>query len=145
MSKAPEGYDLSYDRPSVSEYLRLREDGGLSSYTREAAEKGLPGSLFAVTLRKDGRAIGMGRLIGDGGCFFQIVDIVVDSDHRGQGLGKVIMTALMDYIEETLPDTAYVSLLADVPANQLYTQYGFRETAPKTLGMSYRVRRNNEG
>ncbi|WP_373454357.1 hypothetical protein [Cereibacter changlensis] len=27
----------------------------------------------------------MGRLIGDGGCFFQIVDIAVDPSHQGQG------------------------------------------------------------
>jgi ribosomal protein S18 acetylase RimI-like enzyme len=81
----------------------------------------------------------MGRLIGDGGCFFQIVDIAVDPRHQGKGLGKAIMSRLMAYVTEALPSSAYVSLIADVPANRLYEQYGFKETAPASLGMAYRV------
>lgn len=101
---------------------------------------GLPGSLYAVCVELEGETIGMGRVIGDGGCFVQIVDIAVDPDHQGQGLGKRIMTALMAWIDTELPNSTYVSLLADVPADQLYAQYGFKPTAPRTIGMSYRVK-----
>ena len=34
------------------------------------------------------------------------------------------------HIETELPASAYVSLIADVPANRLYEQFGFKETAP---------------
>lgn len=132
----------THDVPSVEEYLRLRQQGGLSAFSPPAARIGLQGTLHAVTLRHDGKAIGMGRLIGDGGCFFQIVDIAVEPRYRGQGLGKRIMAALMDYIDKNLPATAFVSLLADVPADRLYAQSGFTPTAPESLGMSYRVKRD---
>lgn len=33
----------------------------------------------------------MGRVIGDGGTTFQIVDIAVDPDYQGQGYGRVIL------------------------------------------------------
>lgn len=89
----------------------------------------------------DGVAIGMGRLIGDGGCFFQVVDIAVHPEHQGRGLGKAIMEAIMTYVSQELPDSAYVSLIADVPANKLYEKFGFLETAPRSLGMAYRVGR----
>ena len=81
----------------------------------------------------------MGRVVGDGGCFLQIVDIVVAPRYQGKGLGKQIMFALMERAKSDLPETAFLSLLADVPADRLYAQFGFVETAPASLGMSYRV------
>ena len=35
----------------------------------------------------------MGRVIGDGGLFFQVVDIAVEPAHQGRGLGKAIVAA----------------------------------------------------
>ncbi|WP_374636861.1 GNAT family N-acetyltransferase [Paracoccus sp. (in: a-proteobacteria)] len=132
-------YEIFNAPPSVDEYLRLRAVAGLSAFSQEAAAKGLAGTIFAVVLRRGGTAIGMGRLIGDGGCFFQIVDIAVDPSCQGRGLGKVIMGALMAFVTEQLPESAYVSLIADVPANRLYEQFGFAETAPRSLGMARRA------
>jgi ribosomal protein S18 acetylase RimI-like enzyme len=125
--------------PSVEDYLHLRSVAGLTPFSREAAMKGLPNSVFAVQILHEGKAIGMGRLIGDGGCFFQVTDIAVHPDHQGRGLGKAIMAALMDYVGNELPASAYISLIADVPANRLYENFGFKETAPRSLGMAYRI------
>lgn len=125
--------------PTVKEYLRLRSVAGLSAFSEEAATKGLAGTLFSVVVEHDGTAIGMGRLIGDGGCFVQVVDIAVDPQHQGRSLGKAIMTALTGYITANLPPSAYVSLIADVPANTLYEKFGFEETAPRSVGMARRA------
>lgn len=133
-------YQIAHQVPSVEDYLRLRAAGGLSAFSSNAAKIGLKGTLFSAVVLYHGTIVGMGRLIGDGGCFFQITDIAVDPAHRGRGLGKAIMSALMSHVEAELPGTAYVSLIADVPANTLYEQFGFRETAPRSLGMAYRVR-----
>ncbi len=133
--------DLTEKPPSVEDYLRLRREGGLSAFSPDAVEIGLKGTLFAVTLYCEGEAIGMGRIVGDGGCFVQIVDIAVDPRFRGQGLGKLMMSSLMNWAKRELPETAFLSLLADVPANKLYEQFGFTETAPASLGMSCRIAR----
>lgn len=133
-------YSVVAETPSVEDYLRLRAVCGLSPFSREAVEIGLPRSVFAVQVVHEGSTIGMGRVIGDGGCFFQVTDIAVDPAHQGRGLGKAIMAALMQHVNEKLPASAYVSLIADVPANRLYEQFGFVETAPKSLGMAYRVK-----
>lgn len=134
-----QSYDTIARVPTLGEYLRLRDAAGLGAFTGQAAARGLAGTVFAVVIEQDGQAIGMGRLIGDGGCFFQVVDIAVDPAHQGRGLGKAIMAALSEYISGRLPASAYVSLIADVPANRLYEQFGFRETAPRSLGMARRV------
>lgn len=125
--------------PTPDEYLHLRAAAGLSPFSRAAAELALPNTIFAVVIEEAGRAIGMGRLIGDGGCFFQIVDIAVDPAFQGRGLGKRIMAGLMAHVA-TLPKGAYVSLIADTPADRLYAQFGFVATAPRSLGMAYRVK-----
>jgi len=137
----PPAYSTFARTPSVEEYLHLRAVAGLSPFSKEAAIQGLKGTAFAVVIVQEDKAIGMGRLIGDGGCFFQVVDIAVDPQHQGRGLGKAIMDAIMQHVNAELPDSAYVSLIADVPANKLYEKFGFQETAPRSLGMAYRVKK----
>jgi ribosomal protein S18 acetylase RimI-like enzyme len=78
----------------------------------------------------------MGRIVGDGGCNFEIVDMAVHPDFQRQGLGKRIMESLMTYLRETAPKTAYVSLIADDGAPALYRQFGFEFTAPASVGMA---------
>ena len=81
-------------------YRHLRVISGLSAKSIEASEKGLPNSLFTVLLKKGKQPIGMGRVIGDGGCFCQVVDICVHPEFQGQGLGKQIMQAISNYIRK---------------------------------------------
>lgn len=131
--------ELIAQTPSTEVYLQIRAGGGLSGYAPEAAEIGLKNSLFSVMLLDDGKPVGMGRVIGDGGCFVQVTDIVVLPDYQGLGLGKRIMAAITEFLETELPPTAYASLIADVPANRLYEQFGFKETAPRSVGMARRV------
>ena len=129
-------YELIVATPGVDDYRRLRKVSGLSEKTQAAAEAGLPNSWFAVTIRHGGRAVGMGRIIGDGGTAFQIVDIAVEPEHQGQGLGKRIMTALVDHLRANAPASAYVSLIADGDARHLYAKFGFEPVMPASIGMA---------
>ncbi len=132
-------YHLVEQVPSIDVYLALRQGAGLSPFSHAAAERGLKGTVFGVCIMQGNDVVGMGRIIGDGGCFFQVTDIAVLPDHQGRGLGKRIMAALVGYLQDHVPATAYVSLIADVPANRLYEQFGFRETAPRSVGMAMKI------
>ena len=114
--------------PSVEDYVRLRSEAGLGLKSPAAAAKGLPNSLFAITVVHEGEAVGMGRVIGDGGCFLEVVDIAVVPEHRGRGLGRRIMQEVMGFIEGNALPGAYVSLITDSPA--FYERFGFRRSAP---------------
>ena len=81
----------------------------------------------------------MGRIIGDHGCFYQLVDIAIIPDMQGLGLGRVIMDTLTDYLNNHLPPGAYVSLIADLPADKLYQKYGFEYTNPHSVGMYRKI------
>lgn len=134
------GYKIVLGAPGATDYLRLRVAAGLSAKTAEQAAKGLPNTWFGVTLLHNGKAIGMGRIIGDGGTAFQIVDIALEPEHHGKGLGKAIMSALMDHLRTHAPQGAYVSLIADGDARHLYAKYGFEPVMPHSIGMATLVK-----
>ena len=134
-----EDYRLLSETPSAEDYLRLRIMAGLTPKTAEGATAGLPNTVFAVVIRKGDEVVGMGRVIGDGGLFFQVVDIAVLPEHQGLGLGKAIVGALVDHLRATAPKGAYVSLMADGEAHRLYAQFGFALTAPRSVGMAFVV------
>ncbi|MFI9772699.1 GNAT family N-acetyltransferase [Streptomyces sp. NPDC052415] len=132
-------YELSVGVPSVEVYRRLRTDAGLSDKHPDAVAIALPHTWHGVVLRHQGEPIGMGRIIGDGGTAFQIVDVCVHPAHQGRGLGSRLMAALTEELERRAPATAYVSLIADGPARFLYEKFGFTDTAAHDSVGMYRV------
>lgn len=130
-----ENFTIKNEPPSPEAYIGLRLEGGLSGKSREAATIGLKNSVFAVSIYDKELLVGMGRIIGDGGTVFQIVDIVVKPSYQGKGLGKRLMKELVNYLDENTYPGSYVSLIADDPANKLYEQFGFRYTYPRSYGM----------
>jgi ribosomal protein S18 acetylase RimI-like enzyme len=137
----PEGYRLVRAAPAVEDYLLLRERSGLTPRTREQAAAALPGSWAAchVVHEPTGRAVAMGRLLGDGGWYFHVVDLAVLPEHQRRGLGAAVLTALLDHIRDQAPAGAYVNLLADAPGRGLYARHGFTDTAPGSVGMALRL------
>ncbi|WP_432486011.1 GNAT family N-acetyltransferase [Kineococcus esterisolvens] len=141
----PDGYTLLPTAPSVEDYLHLRERAGLSPKTPEQARAAIPGSWAAchvhhqVSGQDGGRAVGMGRVLGDGGWYFHIVDIAVLPEHQRRGLGDAVLSALVDEVHRRAPAGAYVNLLADPPGRRLYARHGFQDTAPGSIGMALRL------
>ncbi|HEV8694668.1 MAG TPA: GNAT family N-acetyltransferase [Lysobacter sp.] len=125
--------------PDADDYCRLRNAAGMSPKTLQAAAKGLPNTLYGVSLKRGEEVIGMGRIIGDGGCFYTVVDIAVSPPYQGKGLGKRIMNALDAWLRINAEPSAYVTLVADGEARHLYAKYGFVETAPASVNMEYIV------
>ena len=131
--------ELTEELPGVDEYCAMRAAAGLSRKSAEAAERGLPGSLFSVCIRRDGELIGMGRVVGDGGLSYEVVDIAVHPDFQRQGLGTRIMDAITAWLRANAPPSSYVCLLADHGAPALYKKFGFEYTAPVSVGMALRM------
>jgi ribosomal protein S18 acetylase RimI-like enzyme len=118
---------------SVEDFLRLRQISGLSPRSREAAEKGLPNSLYGIHIQTRSTTIAMGRVVGDGALNFEIVDVAVAPTFQGQGLGRVVMEHIMSYLDREALPSAYITLMADVP--ELYEKFGFKLSSPESEGM----------
>jgi GNAT superfamily N-acetyltransferase len=123
--------------PSVADYRRLRAASGLSPKSPAQAGAALLGTWFGVHVvdSADGVTVAMGRIVGDGGWYFQIADMAVLPDHQRRGLGARVLEALLAKIEEDAPPDPYVTLMADPPGRVLYARYGFVESAPHSIGM----------
>jgi GNAT superfamily N-acetyltransferase len=134
-------YTLRHETPGVQDYIAIRVAAGLSRKSEEAACRGLPNTLFAVVAYHDNATpVGLGWVIGDGGCFYEITDIAVLPAHQKRGLGDLIMRALLAWLRENAPPTAYVSLMADHGTPHFYRRYGFNfAEMPKASGMYLRM------
>ncbi|EJL87018.1 putative acetyltransferase [Herbaspirillum sp. CF444] len=133
-------YQIKEEVPRILDYIDIRLGAGLSRKSTEAATIGLKNGLFSVVVYADETPVGIGRIIGDSGCFFEIVDIAVLPEHQKKGLGQLIMERLMQFIHENALPTAYVSLMADHGTPDFYKKYGFEVSLPpQKAGMFLRI------
>ena len=134
-------YTLVERTPTINEYKKLCDAIGWKPVSNEATEIGLRNSLFSVCVlyRKD--VIGCGRVVGDGGLYFYLQDIIVLPEFQGRGIGKRIMNAVMNYLKSHADFNAFIGLMAAKGASTFYEKYGFVERASDKPGM--RVRTTN--
>lgn len=129
----PQGYTFVPSPLSVDDYVNLRVVTGLTPKTAEQGSKALAGSWYSchVTYSSESgiQAVGMGRIIGDGGWYFHVVDMAVHPDHQKKGLGDFILAKLIEKVEQEAPDRPYINLVADPPGVKLYARHGFVETS----------------
>lgn len=70
-------YNFLVNTLNYEDYCSLRESVEWLNFDEEQMKRGLANSLFTITATEVGKTVGMGRLIGDGGMYYTIVDVVV--------------------------------------------------------------------
>jgi GNAT superfamily N-acetyltransferase len=133
-----DGYSLQEGTPPVQAYRRLRQESGLTPRSEEQSLPALAGGWWGCHVVHDasGDVVAMGRLIGDGGWYFHVVDMATLPAHQRRGLGDLVLGALLDRIREHAPPGAFVSLMADPPGRRLYARHGFTEDPEASIGMA---------
>jgi GNAT superfamily N-acetyltransferase len=129
-----EEYILVQRSPTVEEYHRLRAAVGWGNVNVQATEIGLRNSLFSVCVIHKDQVVGFGRVVGDGGVFFYIQDIVVLPQFQGKGLGKRIMNAIMAYLESHVHRGAFIGLMAAKGVDGFYEKFGFSARPSERYG-----------
>ena len=142
----PHGYVLA-GAPGAADYLELRVRAGLSPKTDDQAAAALSGSWAAchIVHEAGARSVAMGRVIGDGGWYFHIVDMAVLPEYQRRGLGGVVLSYLLDQIRQRAPAGAYVSLLADGPGRPLYACTDLSKALPARSGWCWRSTLSSRG
>jgi len=127
--------DLVERAPTVAEYQMLRESAGWYRAADDPTHEGLRRALFSLVAEAEGVAVGCGRVVGDGGLYFYIQDIIVLPAFRGMGIGGMIMDRVMAYLDDTVRPNAFVGLMAARGVAGLYEKYGFEKRPAEGPGM----------
>lgn len=106
-------------------YATLRKTVGMKEFDTEYVEKALRNTLFSVVVLENKKPVGIGRVIGDGSVAFFIKDVVVIPEKQGQGIGKLIMVEIMEYIKREGAPNAYVGLMSLKGKEEFYKKFGF--------------------
>lgn len=119
-------YDISADPTRLDVALIHRwlseQSYWAKGVPREIVERSIEGSLcFGIYHQTQGQ-VGFARVVSDKATFAYLADVFVLDAHRGQGLSKRLMQAVMDH-----PDLQGLRrwLLATWDAHGLYAQFGF--------------------
>lgn len=133
------GITLVERAPTLDEYRRLRESVGWNELSSEGIDAGLTSSLYSVVLERDGDAVGCGRVVGDGGIYFYVQDVIVVPELQGLGWGARIMDAVMRYLDASVRPGSFIGLMAAKDAEGFYRRYGFERRPDDRPGM-FRIR-----
>lgn len=125
--------------PTPDEYRRLRASVGWNELSPDGIRAGLSGSLYSVVLERDGEAVGCGRVVGDGGVYFYVQDVIVVPELQGLGWGARIMDAVMDYLDASVRPGSFIGLMAAKDVEGFYRRFGFERRSDDRPGM-FRIR-----
>ena len=126
---------IKYRSPTIQEYRELRNLVGWWETDVHATEKALNNSLFSVIALEADRVVGFGRIVGDGGLYFYIQDLIVHPDFQSKGIGKAILKELMIHIGTHAAPGAFIALMAAKGLESYYEQFGFTARDRDAPGM----------
>ena len=125
----PEGYTIS-DDPARIDLDRVRAFLAGESYwakgiSREIVEKMVRHSMSWGVYGQEGQ-VGFARVVTDRATFAYLCDVYIDAEHRGIGLSKALVAAIMAH-----PELQNLRrwMLVTADAHSLYERFGF--TVPK--------------
>ena len=124
--------------PPAKGYALLRAAVGWDALAPEVLETGLRNALYSVSVFDGDRLVGCGRVVGDGGLYFYLQDIIVLPEYQGRGLGHGIMEQVMGYLAKHARENAFVGLMAAAGVEGFYHRYGFQRRPEERPGM-YRI------
>ncbi len=130
---------------TVAEHRQL---AGLVGWEDSFRWEAMPGSLAGsccgtVVLDEAGAIVAMGRVVGDGAFFFYVQDVAVHPQHRGRGLGKLVVERLRAQVTALAGGAAFLGLFSTPEAELLYQGTGF-EARPGLTGMWQVLRTGQE-
>lgn len=122
--------------PTLEEYFEMRRAVNFMPLSERIASNALNNAFHITTVRDNGRAIGMIRVLSDGSYANFITDVMVIPEYQHQGIGKEMMRRTVDYMRGTLQpgETIVLYLMSAIGKEEFYKQFGFRTRPNEVWG-----------
>lgn len=128
--------ELIENNRNVETYLELRRAVSWKELSKEQAKKALKNSLYILTAYEDGKAVGMGRIVGDGAVICYVQDLIVVPDKQRDGIGGIILEGLKNFVkQEGISGTTMMfDLMCARGREAFYKKHGFLSRPTENLG-----------
>lgn len=116
------------EAPTLSEYKEMRRAVNFMVLSDRIARNALNNAFHITTVRDDGRAIGMIRVLSDGSYANFITDVMVIPEYQGHGIGSEMMRRTVEFMKSTLEpgETIVLYLMSAIGKEEFYKRFGFR-------------------
>ncbi|SKA64241.1 Acetyltransferase (GNAT) domain-containing protein [Eubacterium uniforme] len=110
------------------EYMDLRKMVGWVEFPLEQAKACIDKAYMIQCVRDDEKAIGVVRLLWDGGYIAFLSDVIVDPKYQGQGIGRKLVEASIQKLKEgmKLGYKVKLTLNSAIGKEPFYEKFGFR-------------------
>ena len=117
------------DYITPEEYLELRRKVGWMELPLEEAGICVENAYMVLCARnEEEKAIGVVRLLWDGGYVAFLSDVIVDPDYQGQGIGRTLVEAVIKRIKDDIKPGYKVKLNLNsaIGKEPFYEKFGFK-------------------
>ena len=116
------------DHITAEEYMNLRKMVGWVQFPLEEARVCIDKAYMVLCVRDDEKAIGVVRLLWDGGYIAFLSDVIVDPEYQGQGIGRKLVESCIQRLKSDMKPGYKVKLtLNSAKGKELfYEKFGFR-------------------
>ena len=126
----------------------MRRKVNFIKLSERIAKNALNNAFHITTVRDDGCAVGMIRVLSDGSYANFITDVIVIPEYQRRGIGKELMRRTVEYMKSTMEpgETIILYLMSAIGKEQFYKQFGFK-ARPNDVwgaGMSQWITRDPE-
>ena len=125
------------DHITPEEYMELRRKVGWMEFPLEEARNCVENAYMVICVRnEDEKAVGVVRLLWDGGYVAFLSDVIVDPDYQGQGIGRTLVEAVIKRIKDDIKPgyTVKLNLNSAKGKEPFYEKFGFAERPNEKLG-----------
>ncbi len=121
-------YYISTEKPINIDQLMplMAQTYWAAERSREKVLTSVQNSVCFGAYDKTDTLVGFARVVTDFVSHWYLCDVIVDEKHRGQGIGKMLMSAVV--ADERFAKAS--ALLSTRDAHGLYSQYGFQNVDP---------------
>lgn len=124
------------EAPTLAEYKEMRHAVNFMVLSDRIATNALQNAFHVTTVRDNGRAIGMIRVLSDGSYANFITDVMVIPEYQGQGIGTEMMRRTVDFMKSTMQpgETIVLYLMSAIGKEDFYKRFGFKSRPNEVWG-----------
>jgi len=132
---------VKYNELSAEEFILLWDSVWGQAPSLEQTELAMAHTLFRVSVFDGDKIVAMARAIGDMGLCYYIKDVVVRPEYQGKGIGRLLISELMKYINDNGVSGTRISVeLCAMPDKiPFYNKFGFGSNEAQRLRIMHSV------